>query len=447
MQEEERASGELDEKTRRKSLSYSIKDGIAWSVNSGLGMTYVSPYIIAMNADPVQVGLLTSVPNLVANVSQIEAPKLMERMPRKRIVTRFVFAQALMWIPISLVGLAFLFAGFDGALAPLLVIFFYTLYLLLGALVSPAWSSWMGDLVPEGERGRFFGKRNTIIGIAGLCAVIFGGVFLNTFSSDRVMLGFVVLFLCAMAARLLSFYFLTKQYEPPFKYEHEYYFSFFDFVKRAKDNNFGRFTIYVTAMAAAVNIASPFFAVYMLRELKFSYIAFMAVTLSPSLANIIFMPFWGKFSDRHGNLIVLRICGLLLPAIPVLWLFSSNPAYLIAVEGFGGFLWAGFNLASSNFIYDAVSKQRRGICFAYFGALNGIGIFIGATLGGLIATYLKPGFISVFLLLFLISGLLRLVVSLVMLPRLREVRKVEPTKPLWYFLGDFIRKRLPPHSH
>ncbi|MEM2878852.1 MAG: MFS transporter [Candidatus Hadarchaeales archaeon] len=448
MQDTQKTSSKefMDEEIRR-SLSYSVKDGVAWSVNSGLGNSYMTPYILAMNANPAQVGFLTSVPNLIANLSQIETPKLMEKMSRKRIVTMFVFAQAMMWIPISMVGIAFLLLGINGILAPMLVIIFYTLYLLMGSFVSPAWSSWMGDLVPEGERGRFFGRRNTIVGTAGLCAMLLGGVFLDAFSRELVILGFVALFISAMIARLFSFYFLTRQYEPSFKYGHEYYFGFFSFVRKAKNNNFGRFTIYATAMALAVNIASPFFAVYMLKELNFSYITFVAVTLSSSLANVIFMPVWGKFSDRRGNLIVLKICGLLVPVIPVLWLFSTDPPYLIAIEGLGGFLWAGFNLASSNFIYDAVSKQRRGICFAYFGALNGAGVFLGATIGGMLATYVKPGFMSVFLLLFLISGALRLLISVIMLPRLHEVRKVEPTRPLWYFLGDFIRKRLPPHSH
>jgi MFS family permease len=212
-----------------------------------------------------------------------------------------------------------------------------------------------------------------------------------------------------------------------------------------KDNNFGRFTIYVTLMDLMVNLASPFFAVYMLLELNFSYLVIAIVTLSASVTTVLFMPIWGKFSDKYGNLRSLRICGLLIPAIPVLWLVSPNPFYLIIVEGISGILWAGFNLASVNFIYDAASKQRRGICFAYFGVLDGICIFVGATLGGLFATYVSVGFMTTLFLLFLISGVLRLVVSAIMLPKLKEVRKVEPAKPIWYFIGDFLRRR--PHSH
>lgn len=441
----------MDEEVRKKSLSYSVKDGIAWSVNSGLGSSYIAPYALALNANNTQIGLLTSVPNLVASLSQLETPKLMEKTSRKRMVTNCVLVQALTWLPISLIAFLFLFSKVDGLIAPMLVILFYTIYLLMGSFVSPAWSSWMGDLVLKKERGKFFGRRNTIVGIAGLSAMLFGALFLDIFKQSEVLFGFVTLFLIAMVARLVSRYFLTKQYEPKFKYEHEYYFSFSSFVRKMKDNNFGRFTIYVTLMTLAVNLAAPFFTVYMLQApplgLGFSYLIFVAITLSASVSTVLFMPLWGKFSDKYGNLRSLRICGLFIPIVPILWLYSTNPVYLIIAEGISGFFWAGFNLASTNYIYDAVSKQRRGICFAYFGALNGIGIFVGATLGGLFATYINVGFMSTLLFLFLISGVLRLAVSVIMLPKLKEVRKVEPSRPLWYFMGDFIRKRLPPHSH
>lgn len=437
----------MKESVRKRSLEYSIRDGLAWSVNSGLGASYITPYALALNANAIQVGLLTSVPTLAASLSELKTPQLMQKMSRKRIVTSCALLQALTWIPISLVGLLFLLSGFDGLVAPTLVILFYTGYQLLGSLATPAWSSWMGDLVPEGERGRFFGRRNTIIGLSGILAMLAGGFFLNAFSREEVLLGFLTLFLLAMVARLTSWYFLTQQYEPKFQYREEYYFSFSSFIRRAKDNNFGRFTLYIAFMTTAVYFAAPFFSVYMLQELKFSYLTFVIITLSSSLTHVIFMPLWGRFSDRHGNLISLRIAGLLIPLIPLLWLLSSDPIYLVLVEAFGGFAWAGFDLASVNFIYDAVSRQRMGLCFAYFGVLNGVGTFAGATLGGLFATYCRVGFTSVFLLIFLLSGVSRLAVSAVMLPRIKEVRKVAPVRPLWYFLGGVIRRRPPVHSH
>ena len=431
----------------RKALEYSIKDGVAWSVNEGLGNSYVSPYMIALGGDNFQIGMLTSVPNFIANFSQLATPKFVKKTSRKSLVTSLVLLQALMWVPI--LSLSFI-TRIDGLIIPLLLIFFYTLYLTFGSLARPAWSSWMGDLVPEEERGKFFGRRNEIIGFTGLISMIFAGFFLDLFKGwgGNLFLGFAILFFLAMIARLVSRYYLIKQYEPKFKEDEKYYFSFSQFVKKIwrrgrRPNNFGRFTLYTALVSFAVNLAAPFFAVYMLRDLGFSYTVFILITVSSSLTRLLSMPKWGKFLDRYGTLKTLKIGGFLIPFVPLLWLWSSNPIYLFAIEIFDGLAWAAFDLSSFNFVYDVVTRQRREIAFAYFNALNGLGTFIGASVGGLLATHFpfKIGFHPI-LFLFLISGILRFILSAFMLPHLREVRKVKPSKPLSYFMGGFIRRRL-----
>jgi MFS family permease len=59
----------------------------------------------------------------------------------------------------------------------------------------------------------------------------------------------------------------------------------------------------------------------MLSHLNFSYLTFVSITLSYAIAGVISMRLWGRFSDRYGNLLVLRICGFLVPLAPILWLF------------------------------------------------------------------------------------------------------------------------------
>ena len=54
-------------------------------------------------------------------------------------------------------------------------------------------------------------------------------------------------------------------------------------------------------------IASPFFAVYMLRNLGFSYLTFMMVMMSQVLFTILAMRVWGKFADKYGNYEVIKI--------------------------------------------------------------------------------------------------------------------------------------------
>jgi hypothetical protein len=118
--------GQMDERVRKTTLNYSMKDGVAWSVSNALGSSYIAPYALALGASNVQIGLLTSVPTLAANLSEVRTPKLMERIRRKRIVTISALSQALMLLPIASIALLFPIVGSKSLIAPMLVIILYT---------------------------------------------------------------------------------------------------------------------------------------------------------------------------------------------------------------------------------------------------------------------------------------------------------------------------------
>ena len=79
-------------------------------------------------------------------------------------------------------------------------------------------------------------------------------------------------------------------------------------------------------------------------------------------------------------------------------------------------------LCATNFIYDAVMPQKRVRCISYFQVMNGTAIFLGASLGGFLATRLPPLQGYALLSLFLLSGICRLFFYFVLFNRFREVR-------------------------
>jgi len=146
------------------------------------------------------------------------------------------------------------------------------------------------------------------------------------------------------------------------------------------------------------------------------------------------MPIWGKLADKYGNLRIIQICGFFVAFVPLVWFLSPmvsnfNPAlliyYLLFFEFFSGLVWAGFNLTTVNFIYDAVTRQRVALCVAYFNVFTGVGVFIGATLGGLIASTDFVFGMNSLLFVFLLSFIARMGVYLLMIGKIHEVREVE----------------------
>lgn len=405
----------------KSSLHYSLLDGIFASVMIGCSETFIVPYALAMRAGPALVSILVALPQLAGAVLQVFSATLSEWIgSRKPIVVAAVFVHALMWIPV--IAIPYVFAGHRAVY----LIIFYTMLISIGLVSFPPWSSLMADHVSETERGKVFGLRNRIFGITNITAMLTAGLILHFFkdSLGAPIAGFTVIFSIAFVSRLVSCYFLTRMHEPLLVIKPEHRFSVFSFLRRIVRSNFGRFVIFVALINFGTFISAPFFAVYMLRDLKFSYLTYTIVTMTATLTIFSMMRLWGSHADHVGNRRVLRLTSYFIPLNPILWLFSHNVAYLIAIQFFGGFFWAGFNLSASNFIYDAVTPEKRTRCVAYYNMVNGIAIFSGAIAGGFLASRLPPLMGSRILAIFLFSGLVRFAV-LPVCSTIREVRQVK----------------------
>lgn len=424
-----------EHKKKENTKKLSIVEGSAYSVMDGIGLRNITPYALSLGANNAQIGLLTSIPNLLGNFFQLFITKAMERYSRKKILLFSVILQSLMWIPMILVGFFYFFKGLNSNISANLIILIYTLLVLFGGFVSPAWNSLMSDIVLKEERGKYFGKRNKTLGIVALISMLLAGFVLDYFKQTNLFFGFAIIFGVCFIARAISSYLFSRHYEPEFKLEKEYYFSIKQFIKKIPNSNFGKFVLFVFLVQLATAIASPFFAVYMLNNLNFNYTTYILVVIASSLSSLIFMPVWGKFSDKYGNLRIMKICGFFTPFVPLAWLISPiiaefNPAllvyYLLIIEFLSGLVWAGFNLTSANFIYDAVTRQRVALCVAYFNFFVGAGVFIGASLGGFIASmnFVIFGMSSI-LFVFLLSFIVRMGVYLAMISKIKEVREVE----------------------
>jgi len=272
-----------EDKRFEKTRKLSIIEGASASVMSGAGDSYITPYAIELQANNFQVGLLSSLGGFIGPISQIFGSKLMEKYPRKRIVVTAVIFQASMWIALLSLGFIFLKHGKTEYLIPLLICA-YVLYALFGSFGGPAWFSLMGDAVPQKIRGKYFSKRNRVSGIVSIAAASIAAILLYyTKEWGLIIYGFIILFAISAVFRYISAYFLSRHYVPKIKLEKGYYFSFWQFIKKAPSNNFGRFTLYIVAITLSVNIAGPFFAVYMWNDLQLNPLWFTAVNLSATI--------------------------------------------------------------------------------------------------------------------------------------------------------------------
>ena len=414
----------------RKSLKYSIMDGAFYSAMVGFGESFFSAFAIFLKASNLQIGLLGSLPIALGSVSQLYSNRLIKWFhSRKRFVYLMALLEGLMYIPVA-------FVFFLGELKVFHLIFFVSLYWIFGMIASAAWNSWMGDLVKENERGRYFGKRNKIAGMTAFVSFMLGGYILQRFTdgSEQQYIGFAIIFGLALLSRIMSFIYLTKKYEPEYVAVKEAEFTLTDFIRQARFRNYGLLVLYLCFMNFSIYIAGPFFAAYMLYDLKFSYMTFTIISAIAIIVKYLSMPVWGMASDRFGTRKVLTLSGFLMPIVPLLWFFSGNAWHLVPIQIYSGFVWAGFEISSFNFMFDTTSHEKRATCIAYYNVLNGGSLLLGSVIGSLMVKY-STLFWSKYLIVFIASSALRYVASFVFLPRLKEVRQVESTSYEKIFLN------------
>ena len=393
-------------------------DAASYSSMAGLTQNYITPYALAMDATTTQVGFLTAIPYLAMILMQLIAPTLTERAgSRKRFILAGAFLHGLIWLPILLIP--FIFHTHQ----VWWLILFVTLCVAFDSMGNAPWNSMMADIVPEEVRGRYFSFRTRISALVALVLSFAAGGILQLLTKN-IFLAFSMIFTGALISRFFSAWFLSQMIEPPVVPSKSKRASILQLSRTLGSTNIGKFIIFNALFTFTANLASPFFSVYMLSDLKFNYLTYFIATAIPTLVTLLCIPFWGKVVDRNGNVKVLRVTMLFIPLLPILWLVSKNAYYLCGVQVLSGFAWAGCNLAVSLFLYVATRAENRTRYIALNNVLMFSGVSLGALLGGILAPHVPLILMNNLLTIFLISGVARILVVLIFLPRISEVRPV-----------------------
>jgi len=156
-----------------------------------------------------------------------------------------------------------------------------------------------------------------------------------------------------------------------------------------KDVNFKNLMMFFGSWNFAVNLAAPFFTVYMLKTLQLDMSLIIALTVLSQLVNIAFLRIWGRFTDLFSNKSVLGISGPLFIVCIFAWTFTTMPEkyiltipLLVAIHIFMGISTAGVNLASGNIGLKLAPKGHATAYLAANNLVNSIAASIAPVLGG-----------------------------------------------------------------
>jgi len=265
------------------------------------------------------------------------------------------------------------------------------------AVGNSSWNSWMRDLVPQDRLGSFFSKRMSLTTALGIALNLAAGVYIDHWKKlfpGYELRGYSILFFLGFLAGMLGVYFISTIPEPrmaPIEKKTRFVRLIF---RPFKDANFKNLIMFLGSWNFAVNLAAPFFTVYMLKRLQMDMSFIIALAVLSQLTSLSFLRIWGRFSDRFSNKSVLGVGGPLFLLCILAWTFTTMPEkyvltipLLVAIHIFTGISMAGVTLASGNIGLKLAPKGQATAYLAANSLVNSLAAGSAPVLGGKFADF------------------------------------------------------------
>jgi MFS family permease len=384
-------SEHLTEEQVEKGLKLVVKDGLTSEAMTTLtsGALLVA-MALSMGATNFQIGFLAALPT-IANIFQLIAIWLVQRLKNRRLVT--VLSVLISRFPLLVIGaMPILFPG-GASVAALIMLL--SLHYLFGSIAGTSWNSWMKDLVPEKRLGTYFSHRSRLLQILNVTLSLAAALAIDFIKSNYPQYeiqAYCGMFLLGGVFGMIGIYLLSRTPEPKTTITQENLFKLFK--RPLKDKNFRKLMVFNSFWAFALNLATPFFSVYLMKmiHLPLSYI--IGLTILSQLTSIMFIRVWGRYSDKFSNKTIIGICAPIYIACIFAWTFTTMPAVhmftiplLILIHIFSGIATAGINLALSNIVFKLAPKGEAIVYISARSMMTALISAIAPMIGGLMADF------------------------------------------------------------
>ncbi|MGD8396005.1 MAG: MFS transporter [Candidatus Eiseniibacteriota bacterium] len=382
----------------RRALRLSIAEGMCWALMIGLSEAYFVAAAVRLGAGPLELGLVVTLPLCLGAAGPLMALGVLRRLPvRKWLVVVAAVVQS------SVLG-AIVATDAAGALTPRLLIAAVCVYNMAGQSAGTAWASWIGDLVPSKRRGRYFALRNRAIQVATALALVGGGIVLDRLepagAAESVALaaggaGFRVIFLLAVASRLVSAGLLALCPEPTFRGVAQRQDAM-RFLRSERGHRTAGLLLVGAAFFVMVYLSAPYFGPFMLTELHFSYVEYMTAAVSVVLVKALVFPLWGQLLDRRGARLVFHIAVVATALVPLPWVHARGLGWVVAAQALSGSSWSAYEVSYFALLLESTTRRARPHVFAIQSLLHGAAQLLGGTLGGIAFAALGSSYRALF---------------------------------------------------
>jgi MFS family permease len=378
-------SEHLSQRQITNGLNLVIKEGAVTEAMTALtGGTFLVALALLLGASNLEIGILAALPSF-SNIFQLVAIWLLQKYNNRRAIA--VICNLCARIPLLVIGILPLLFSKGTTIQVLIFLLFF--FYFFGSVAGANWNSWMKDLVPEKKLGTYFSKRTRLtqtLNVVLSLIIALSLDYVKKVHPEMEITTYALMFIGGGLAGLCGVWFLSKTPEPATYLPKENIFKLFKIPFR--DKNYRKLLFFNSFWSFSLNIATPFFTVYMMKILKLPLSYIIAFGIMGQVAGIFAVRIWGKHSDKYSNKTIIRIAAPLYILCILSWPFANmvHSFYLVVlvaalISTLSGMAISGINLPIDNIGLKLASKNEAIVyltaknmivaCFASLGPLAG----------------------------------------------------------------------------
>lgn len=357
------------------------------ALTSGVILT---AFALHLGASNLLVGVLASAPFL-GQLLQAPAVLMVERLR-----TRKAIAVVSSVVGRSMLLLMALAVFLPGPLAIAAVILGQFVLCGLGAVGACAWNAWVRDLAPQERLGTVFSRRTVYTTSVSLVTGLAAAFLLDRTSagSDSRDWAFAGLYAVGCVTGLISAAVVARMPEPQMP-PPDVPLGLVELLRKPLlDPNFRRLIRFLASWQFAINLATPFFTVFIVSQLGFDMTFVMLLSVVSQITNLLTVRSWGVLSDRFAHKSVLAVAAptyilSIVGMIGASQLGNSQAGmiYLIGLHMLMGAAVAGVTLATANIALKLSPKGEATAYVATSALTSSLAAGIAPILGGLFADF------------------------------------------------------------
>ncbi len=385
------SSGDQIDAETGRALKLSLREGMAAEALATLtGGAFLIAFALDLGASNFIIGILAGIPAFM-QLLQLPSVYLIERVRRRKLLyTAGALLGRSQWLLIALVPLFF-----TGRWGLILFLIGFTIRGVFLSVANLSMITILRDVVPENRIGEFFSRRTRYAAAVSVVLGLVAGYFVDWWGSavpQHAVYAYSILFTLGFLCGLVSIWFMTRIPEPVMTPSGR---PFLALIRTPfQDQDFRRLLAFLGSWSFAVNLAVPFFTVYMLKRIGLDlwFVIFLGVL--SQLVSLVFMEKWGAIADKFSNKAVLRVCVPAFLLCLLAWTFTTMPdryfltvPLLVVIHIVLGFATAGTSFASGNIVLKLAPKGEATSYLAARTMVNSLAAGIAPVIGGTFADF------------------------------------------------------------